>query len=116
MAGKVYVFNFTGEDLSLSVNGMMAPCGRIAGWSAGYRPNSGAVPRTLNMGDGDGAFSNGANQLTLVGMGRSSTAQIGIDGNSLPLNQDLVLLVQGNQWQLVSQSGENVASGPVTGW
>lgn len=113
MAGNVYVFNFSDEDLSLSINGMMPHCGRIAGWSGGYRPNSGAVPRTLNVSDGDGTFCNGDNQVTLLWMGSSSTAHVGIDG-SLPFNQDLVLLIQRNQWQLVDQFGNNVGGGPVS--
>lgn len=117
MAGNVYVLNITGENLELSLNGAPAG-GAISGWSSApadrYRPNVAAVPRTLNASDGPGKFCNGNNQLMLSRVDGMYSASVRIDGNSMPLNQDLLLLVERNSWQLVSAYGVAVANGEVS--
>lgn len=118
MAGNVYVINVGSQDLQLILNGGPAG-GAIPGWSSGpvdrYRPNVAAVPRTLNASDGPGRFLNGNNQLMLRYVGGMYQASVPIDGNSIPLNQDLLLLVERNQWQLVDAYGSAVAGGEVQG-
>lgn len=117
MAGNVYVLNVTSQDLALVLNGAPPACGAIPAWSGGpadrYRPNLGAIPRTLNAGDAPGKFFNGANQVTLSQPGGTANAAVAIDGRSLPLDQDLLLLVERNQWQLVTEFGIAAASGEV---
>jgi hypothetical protein len=113
MAGNVYVFNVASEDLQLVINGQAAG-GRIAGWSGGqdrYRPNGCAVPRNRNPQGG--TFGNGPNQVILDRPGSQSTAQVAIDGARIPIGQDLLLFVARNQWQLVGDFGDVLASGPV---
>lgn len=118
MAGNVYVINVGSQDLGLNLNGGSTG-GAIPGWSSGpadrYRPNVAAVPRTLNASDGPGKFCNGNNQVLLRQMDGMYQASVPIDGNSIPLNQDLLLLVERNQWQLVNAYGSTVASGEVQG-
>lgn len=117
MAGNVYVLNVTSDDLELSLNGGPAG-GAIPGWSSApadrYRPNVAAVPRTLNASDGPGKFCNGNNQLMLSRIDGMYSASVRIDGNSIPLNQDLLLLVERNSWQLVSAFGVAVANGAIS--
>ncbi len=117
MAGNVYVLNITSEDLELSLNGGPAG-GVIPGWSSApadrYRPNAAAVPRTRNASDGPGKFWNGNNQLMLNRLDGMYVASVRIDGNSMPLDQDLLLLVERNQWQMVSAFGVAVANGDVS--
>jgi hypothetical protein len=119
MPGSVYVFNVTNQDLSLNLNGMPTAGGGIAGWSqsgAGkYQPSAQAVPRTLNASDGPGKFFNGNNSLSLQWPDGVFMAQVSIDGGALPLNQDLLLFVERNAWQLVNQLAVQVASGTVQG-
>jgi hypothetical protein len=119
MPGNVYLFNATSQDLALSLNGMPTAGGMIAGWSqsgAGkYQPNVQAVPRTLNASDGPGKFFNGNNSLSLQWADGVFMAQVRIDGSELPLNQDVLLFVQRNAWQLVNQFAAQIASGPVQG-
>src|SRR5687768_13520653 len=109
MAGNVYVLNVTNQDLDLVLNGMPPGCGTIRAWSGGgadrYRPNLGVVPRTLNMSDAAGKLFNGTNQVMLRRPGEAAQAAVAIDGRSLPINHDLLLLVELNQWQLVDQEG-----------
>lgn len=116
MAGNVYVINVTGGDLQLILNG--GPAGRtIPGWSSGpadrYRPNSAAVPRTLDASDSPGKFWNGTNEVLLRQLDATYRASIPIVGAENPLNQDLLLLVERNKWQLVNGYGLAVASGDV---
>ena len=117
-AGKVYVFNLTGQDLNVSTNGAPLAGGTIPGWGQGggnqYRPSSQAVPRKLNASDGPGNFSNGTNALSLNWIDGLYFAYVRIDGTTLALNQDLLLIVERNQWQLVTQFAVTVASGDVT--
>ena len=116
-AGNVYVFNLTSEDLNLSTNGAPTAGGTIPGWGQGssqYQPSLQPVPRKLNASDGPGNFFNGANSLSLNWIDGLYFAYVRIDGSQLPLNQDLLLLVERNQWQLVNQYAVTVASGDVT--
>lgn len=116
-AGNVYVFNLTSQDLNLSTNGAPTSGGTVPGWGQGgnkYQPSLQAVPRKLNASDGPGNFFNGANYLSLVWLDGLFLAYVKIDGSQLPLNQDLLLLVERNQWQLVNQYAAVVASGDVT--
>jgi hypothetical protein len=110
MAGSIYVVNVTGEDLELAINGMQAPCGRIAGWER-YRPNLAAVPRSRYPEPG--SFCNGPNAVDLVRTASRSTANVPIDGQRLPINQDLLLLVQRDRWELVTDFGMTVDTGEV---
>lgn len=115
--GNVYMFNVGNSDLQVIANGMAAG-GIIAGWSMTgsnkYQPQGQAVPRTLNASDSPGKFFNGTNSVTLQTDFGASRAQVGIDGGQIPLNQDLLLFIQLNQWALVNQSGVQVEAGPVT--
>lgn len=111
-SGNVYVFNVSNMDLNLIINGMPASGGPIPGWSQGYRPNAQALPRARYPGDGQAAFGNGDNGLFLQWAGSQASAQVNIDGD-IPLNQDLLLFLARNQWQLVSQGGELIAGGTV---
>jgi len=113
-AGKVHLFNVTDQELRLVINGMPAGGGSIPGWSQGYRPNGQAVPRARYPDGGEAAFCTGNNMVALQWGGGSSSAQVNIDGN-IPLNQDLLLFVERNQWQLIGQNAELIASGPVSG-
>lgn len=116
-AGNVYVFNLTSQDLNLSTNGAPTSGGTIPGWGQGgnqYQPSSQAVPRKLNASDGPGNVFNGTNAFSLVWLDGLYFAYVRIDGSQLPLNQDLLLLVERNQWQLVNQFAVTVASGDVT--
>lgn len=113
-AGNVHVMNLTSQDLNLSTNGMQIRAGTISGWSPPYQPAMQAVPRTLNASDGPGKFFNGNNSLTLSWLDGLFFASIRIDGSQLPLNQDLILVITRNAWQLVSQFAVQVASGEVT--
>jgi hypothetical protein len=117
MPGNVYVFNVSGQDLSLSVNGMQTRGGPIAAWSqsgAGkYQPSVQAVPRVLNASDGAGQFFNGNNSLMLQWPDGAFSAQVRLDGNALPLNQDVLLFVERNAWQLVNQYAVQIAGGQV---
>lgn len=116
-AGIVYVFNLTSQDLNLSTNGAPISGGTIPGWAqAGskYQPSSQAVPRKLNASDGPGNFFNGINSLSLNWIDGLYFAYVKIDGTQLPLNQDLLLIVERNQWQLVNQYAVEVANGDVT--
>ena len=93
--------------------------GAIAGWfgddqAAKYRPNVGAVPRTLNASDGPGKFWNGKNALTIQWADGLFMAQVAIDGGQFPMIQDLLLFVTKNKWRLVNQEGVETASGDVT--
>lgn len=113
MIGNIHVFNLTSQDLRLVLNGMEAPCGPIAAWSSGeapYRPNSGAVPRSPSLQGG--AFATVTNHLALNWPDGTFLAQVVVD-SSLPLKQDLLLLIGRNQWQLVTPFGALVSSGPV---
>lgn len=116
-AGNVYVFNVYSEDLNLSVNGLQISVGAIPGWSQSgntrYQPGSAAVPRVLNASDGPGNFFNGNNMLALVWLDGLFMAQIKVDGSQFPLNQDLLVFVSRNQWQLVNQFGTLVGNGQV---
>lgn len=121
-AGNVYVFNMTSQDLNLSTNGLGTAGGTIAGWNQSgaskYQPRSQAVPRRLNASDGPGCFFNGTNNVALVWLDGLFVATVRIDGNMLPLNQDLLLLVTRNKWHLVNQYAVEVAEGdvmPMTG-
>ena len=117
MAGNVYVFNVSSQDLLLGINGGQTGGGAIAAWPPGgpdqYRPNVQAVPRTLNASQGRGTFFNGANALSLEWLDGLFLAQVTIDGGALPLNQDVLLFVARNSWQLVNQFAVQIASGPV---
>ncbi|HKR23754.1 MAG TPA: hypothetical protein VJS15_00710, partial [Allosphingosinicella sp.] len=117
-AGNVYVLNLTGQDLSLITNGLSTLGGTIPGWwvvgDNKYQPNAQPVPRTLNASDGPRNFFNGTNSLVLIWLDGLYLATVKIDGTQFPLNQDLLLLVERNQWQLVSQYAELVASGQVS--
>jgi hypothetical protein len=117
-AGNVYVFNVTSQDLNLSTNGAPITGGTIAAWTMSgadkYQPNVVPVPRKLNASDGPGNFFNGTNSLNLNWIDGLYIALVKIDGAMLPLNQDLLLFVERNQWQLVNQYAVQVASGDVT--
>lgn len=112
-AGNVHVMNLTSEDLNLSTNGMQIRAGTIPGWNRPYQPAMQPVPRTLNASDGPGKFFNGNNSLMLSWMDGLYFASIRIDGSQLPLNQDLILVITRNAWQLVNQYAVQVASGEV---
>ena len=115
-AGNVYVFNIPSQDLDLSVNGAPIPSGTIQGWSFSnpkYQPTAAAVPRTLNASDGRGKFFNGKNALSMQWLDGLFFTQIRLDGNLLPLNQDVILCIQKNRWQLVNQYAIEIASGDV---
>lgn len=115
-AGNVYVFNLNSQDLDLSINGAPAG-GTVAGWAQSgnkYQPGIQAVPRKLNASDGRGNFFNGTNSVMLSWIDGLYFAQVQIDGTQLPLNQDLLLIVERNRWQLVNQFAVEVASGDVT--
>jgi len=116
-AGNVYVFNVFSEDLVLGINGLQISAGTIPGWSQSgntrYQPSGAAVPRVLNASDGPGNFFNGVNQLTLEWIDGLFVAQIKVDGAQFPLNQDLLVFVSRNQWQMVNQFGALVGNGPV---
>jgi len=110
--GNVYVFNLYNQDVnSLSCNGS-AVTGDIPAWGANYQPNSQAVPRSL--GYSPGTFRNGQNALTIFWLDGAFAAEVPIDGNQVPLNQDLLLFIACNAWQLVTQYGVQIATGPVT--
>ena len=115
--GNVYVFNVGSQDLNLSVNGKGIDSGTISGWTpsgtAKYQPSVAAVPRTLNASDGRGKFFNGSNALSLEWLDGRFLAQVRIDGSVLPLNQDVLLFIEKNKWQLVNQFAVEVASGDV---
>lgn len=113
VAGSVYVMNLTSQDLNLSTNGMPIRVGTISGWNPPYQPAMQAVPRTLNASDGPGNFFNGNNSLMLQWLDGLYFASIRIDGSQLPLNQDLILVITFNAWQLVNQFAVQVASGDV---
>ncbi len=113
-AGNVHVMNLTSQDLNLSTNGMQIAAGTIPGWNPSYQPAMRAVPRVLNASDSPGKFFNGTNSLALYWMDGLFFASVRIDGNQLPLNQDLILIVSRNAWQLVNQYAVQVASGDVT--
>ncbi|MBN8812309.1 MULTISPECIES: hypothetical protein [unclassified Sphingomonas] len=117
-AGNVYVMNLTSQDLNLSINGLGTSGGTIPGWgqsgSNRYQPGMQAVPRTLNASDGPGKFFNGNNSLALFWIDGLFFAAVRIDGSQIPLNQDLVLVVERNKWQLVNQYAVLVASGDVS--
>ncbi|HEU0097439.1 MAG TPA: hypothetical protein VFQ67_01565 [Allosphingosinicella sp.] len=114
--GNVYVFNVTSQDLSLSTNGASTGAA-ILGWSQSgttkYQPNVQAVPRVLNSSEGGGKFFNGKNQLTLTFLDGLFIAQVPIDGSTYPLNQDLLLLIERNKWQLVTQYAVEMLDGEV---
>jgi len=116
-AGNVYVFNIYSEDLNLSVNGLPISVGTIPGWSQSgnsrYQPSSGTVPRVVNASDGPGNFFNGNNMLALNWLDGLFMAAIKVDGGQCPLNQDLLVFVSRNQWQMVNQFGVLVADGQV---
>ena len=115
-AGNVYVFNLTSQDLNLSTNGAPTMGGTIPGWAQSgskYQPGSQAVPRKLNASDGPGNLFNGTNSLSLNWIDGLYFAYVKIDGTQCPLNQDLLLIVERNQWQLVNQFAVQVASGEV---
>jgi hypothetical protein len=118
MAGNVYVSNVNSESLDLSVNGMRTSGGTIPGWAQSgtskYQPGIQAVPRVLNASDGAGKFFNGNNNLALNWIDGMFFASIQIDGSQLPLNQDLLLFVTRNKWQLVNQYAFQIGSGDVT--
>ena len=119
MPGNVYVLNVSSQDLALSLNGAPTSGGTIAGWSqsgAGkYQPNVQAVPRVLNASEGPSNFFNGNNSLSLQWIDGLFMAQVSIDGSVLPLNQDVLLFVERNAWQLVNQFSVQIASGSVQG-
>jgi hypothetical protein len=114
MSGSVYVNNLTGEQLALNVN--QGQVGTVGGWSYGearFQLSAPlAVPRARLL-DGEGRFANGQNHLGLQWDGRMSGCTVAIDGGRHPLNQDLLLLVAYNSWQLVDDRGEWIASGEV---
>jgi hypothetical protein len=116
-AGSVYVFNVASQDLNLSTNGAPTSGGTIPAWgmSGGskYQPSGQAVPRMLNASDGPGNFFNGTNSLALQWPEGLSLASVNIDASEFPLNQDLLLIVERNQWQLVNQYAVQVTSGEV---
>jgi hypothetical protein len=116
-SGDVYVFNVSSEALDLSLNGAPIRAGTIPGWSLSaksrYQPGSRPVPRVLHASDGPGNFFNGVNQLFLSRIDGVYVAQIGIDGRQLPSNQELLLFISLNQWQLVNQYGVQVSTGTV---
>jgi len=116
--GNVYVFNVNGEDMNLSTNGLSTNGGTIPPWSQSggnrYQPGGQAVPRTLNASDGPGKFFNGRNALGINWPDGLYGAQVQIDGSQFPLNQDLILFITRNSWQLVNQYAVQVASGQVT--
>ena len=116
MTGNVHVFNLTDQELELVLNGAKAPCGPIAGWSSGgaepYRPNSGAVPRSTSMQGGVFGPSGVTNHLAMHWPDGTFVAHLQIE-SSLPLRDDLLLLIGRNQWQLVTPFGALVSSGPV---
>lgn len=115
--GNVYVFNVNSQAMNLSLNGLSIAAGGIPGWSQSggspYQPAGGAVPRTLDASDGPGKFCNGANYLTIVWPNGMFEAQIRIDGSQTPLNQDLMVFVGLNQWQLLNQYAIQIGSGAV---
>lgn len=118
MNGNVSVFNVYSVSMTLFLNGMPIAAGDIPDWTANgggqrYRPNAAVVPRTLNASDSPGKFFNGNNSVTLEWMGGQSVAQIPIDGSMLPLNQDLLLFVTLNVWQLVNEFGVQISTGNV---
>jgi hypothetical protein len=117
-AGNVYVFNVTSQDLNLSTNGMSTSGGTISGWTQSgtnkYQPNVQAVPRVLNASDSPGKFFNGTNNLALSWIDGLFMAVVKIDGTQIPLNQDLLLFIERNKWQLVNQYAVEVANGDVT--
>jgi hypothetical protein len=117
-AGNVYVFNLTSQDLNLSTNGAPTTGGTIPAWTMSgsdmYQPNVQAVPRKLNASDGPSNFFNGTNSLSLNWIDGLYLAYVKIDGTQLPLNQDLLLIIERNQWQLVNQYAVQVANGDVT--
>ena len=114
MNGNVYVFNVFSETLNLATNGNEA--GSLPGWSTGnprYQPSSIPVARTLNASDGPGKFFNGRNDLVLQWDDGLFTASVLVNGSMIPLNQDLLLFLARTQWELVSQYGEVLQTGPV---
>jgi hypothetical protein len=117
--GSVYVFNVCSETLALGTNGMAVGGGEIPGWFANaapkYRPNSVAVPRTLNASDGPGKFFNGRNSLTISWADGLFAAQVRIDGRVFPMIEDLLLFIDKNTWRLLNGYGIEVESGAVMG-
>ncbi len=118
MPGSVYVFNVYSQSMTLSINGMPIAAGDIPDWAANgggqrYRPNAAAVPRTLNASDGPGRFFNGANNLVLSWLDGLFVASVRIDGAMVPLDQDLLLFVERNVWQLVNPYGVQISNGSV---
>lgn len=115
MFGWVYVFNVGRQDLGLAVNGM--PICRIPGWlagtGAGYGLNHNAVRRTDDPAAGAGKFCSGMNQIVVNRDDSVAQFQVTIDGASLPLDEDLLMLLERNQWQLVDASGMVVAGGDI---
>lgn len=116
--GNVYVFNVTSQDLNLSTNGGATGGGTIPAWTQSgdkkYQPNVQAVGRKLNPSEGQGYFFNGTNSLSLAWLDGLYFASVKIDGGMFPLNQDLLLFVERNRWQLVDQYAVQVATGDVT--
>ncbi len=118
MPGSVYVFNVYSQSMTLSLNGMPIAAGDIPDWTANgggqrYRPNAAAVSRSLNASDGPGRFFNGTNNLVLSWLDGLFLASVRIDGAAVPLNQDLLLFVTRNEWQLVNQFGLQISNGNV---
>ena len=115
--GNVYVFNVNSQDLDLSLNGKDIDPGTISGWANSgatkYQPNVAPVPRTLNASEGRGKFFNGNNALSLQWIDGLFFAQVRVDGSVLPLNQDVLLFIEKNKWQMVNQFAVEVGSGDV---
>ncbi len=118
-AGSVYVFNVFSQALTVSLNGREISGGTIPEWSVNtdkvsVPPNTVAVPRVLNASDAPGKFFNGKNAVTLNWLDGLFAAFVPIDGTTMPLNQDALLLIERNTWQLVNQFGTEIARGDVT--
>lgn len=116
-AGNVYVFNVFSQDLTLATNGLSVAGGIIPAWTMSgtdkYQPNVQPVPRKLNASDGPGNFFNGTNALSINWLDGLFIASVPINGAAFPMNEDILLFIERNKWQLVSQFGVFISSGDV---
>jgi hypothetical protein len=112
MPGSVHVYNLNGERLNLILNGDRV--GAVGSWSYGdprfQLAAPLAVPRARHL-DRPGQFANEPNDLRLQWDTRTSHCSVAIDGGRYPLDQDLLLFVGNNHWQLIDDRGNAVASG-----
>lgn len=116
MNGRVYVFNFLSDwTLYCAINGPAVnniPAASTA--PTGYTPGQLVVGRVPDMSDAPGHFCNGDNTVNCFWAPYGSYQfRVQIDGEQLPLAQDLLLVVTLNKWFLCDRSGITRSSGDM---